>query len=241
MQFAFPSWVPELARARITDLYAAPWLHDDGRALLSRLATYPVMKTEVWEKLPSEPKGAEGEIIDRVVHAVTIFPRLPRPYPKAAGKWREWAKHLQNHAPLPDPAYAASLVFSLLQKIAELKPDTDANWNRLWEGDKSINVDQIFAILDRLHLFYSRLGEEYRLQLAAFPNVKRWGGDKAAQKFVTEHISNYMNATYGHPYDSIVAALVVVACDLPGGLGAETVRGRRRGVSAPEKSKRKSR
>jgi hypothetical protein len=85
------------------------------------------------------------------------------------------------------------------------------------------------------------LHDEYRLQLAAFPRVKRWSGEKAAQKFLTEHISSYMNKTYGQPYDSIVAALVEVACDLPQGLAAETVRGRRRGVSAPEKSHRKLR
>jgi hypothetical protein len=150
------------------------------------------MKTEVWEKLPSEPKGAEAEIIVRVVHAVWIFPRLRRPYPKTAAKWREWAKHVENHAPLPDPAYIASLVFSLWQKLGEWKSDTDASWSRLWEGDKSINVDQILAILDRLHLFYSRLDDEHRLKLGAFPKVKRWSGDKAAQKFLTEHISNYI-------------------------------------------------
>ena len=45
--------------------YAASPLGNDkkGRGLLERLATYPAMKTEVWEKLPSEPKDFEGTII----------------------------------------------------------------------------------------------------------------------------------------------------------------------------------
>ena len=98
MQFTVPDWVPEAARRKINALHAAPWVDDNGRALLHRLATYAAMKTEVWQKLPSEPKGAEGEIIDRVVHAVAIFPRLRRPYPKTAAKRREWAKHIELHA-----------------------------------------------------------------------------------------------------------------------------------------------
>ena len=43
----------------------------------------------------------------------------------------------------------------------------------------------------------------------------------------------------GQPLDSIVAALTEVAFDLPQGVDAETVRGRRRLINRPEKSNRK--
>jgi hypothetical protein len=184
MQFTVPDWVPESARRKINELHAAPWVNDKGRALLHRLATDYAMKTEVWQKLPSEPKGAEGELIERVANAVWIFPKLRRPYPKTAGKWREWAKHLEHHAPLPDPAHASSLALELWLKISELKPDTDATWNRLWGGDKSINADLILAILDQLRVFYLRLDDEYRTLIGTYPRVKRWSGSKAAQNFL---------------------------------------------------------
>jgi hypothetical protein len=70
--------------------------------------------------------------------------------------------------------------------------------------------------------------------------VNRWNA-KAAQKFFTEFLSSRMKETYGQPLDAIVAALAEVAFDLPQGLAAETVRGRRRIGSGPENSKRKSR
>lgn len=241
MQYSVPAWVPEAARRRINELRVASWVDDKGRALLQRLATYPAMRTAVWERLPSEPEGVEGKIIDQAVHALIIFPRLRRPYPKTPAGWREWGKHLEKHAPLPEPAHTSQLALELREKIIQIKVDTDANWNRFWEGDKSITADQILAILEHLRLFYLRLDKEYRSFFAQFPEVRRWRGAKAAQKFLTEHLSNGMNETYGQPLDSIVAALVEVAFDLPQGLAAETVRGRRRGMSAPEKSKRKSR
>jgi tetratricopeptide (TPR) repeat protein len=77
----------------------------------------------------------------------------------------------------------------------------------------------VLAILDQLRMFYLRLDDEYRSLIDPFPKVKRWSGPKAAQKFVTKYLSNGMNETHGQPFDSIVAALVEVAFDLPQGLG----------------------
>jgi hypothetical protein len=127
MPLMVPDWVPEAARRRMNELYTEPWVGDRGRALLQRLATYPAMKTEVWGELPSKPKGVEGRIIDRAVHAVMIFPRLRRPYPKTRRKWREWAVHREKNPPLPEPAYASSLALALWEQIVELRTDTEAN------------------------------------------------------------------------------------------------------------------
>ena len=238
----FPAWLPQMARQRIGELRATL----DGpdatvcRGLLVRLAKYPVMRTEVWEKLPAEPRGIEGDIIAWAFLAYTIFPSLRRPWPRTNAKWREWAKHLEKHSPLTDPAHLSQLSHQLWEEISELKDETDRHWPSLWEGDRSINSDQVLSILNQLRAFYARMGEEYRILLDTLPKVNRWNA-KSAQKFFSEYLSARMKDTYARPLDSIVMALTEVAFDLPQSLSAETVRGRRRIGGRPENSKRKSR
>jgi hypothetical protein len=222
-----PDWVPGAARRRIIDLRAQPWLDDKGGGLLARLATYDVMKTDVWKKLPPEPQHVEGNIIDWAFKAFTIFPRLRRPIPKTMSKMREWAKQIEKYPPLPEPRFVAFSALELRDRILPLKVDTDAYWSRFWEGNMSVTPDQVLTILDQLCLFYIRMDEENQARLASLPEVKRWNAN-AAQKFFTDYLSRRMNETYGQPLDSIVAALAEVAFDLPKGVEAETVRGRRR-------------
>jgi hypothetical protein len=86
----FPNWVPQAARNRITELCESPLGADKAnRALLERLATYDAMRTEVWEKLPSEPPNFEGEIIVFAFHAYTFFGcyhvRIRRPEARLRG------------------------------------------------------------------------------------------------------------------------------------------------------------
>lgn len=82
-QFQFPDWLPPAARHRIADLQTT-FLGQGklGSSLLARLAAYSAMKTEVWEKLPAEPKGVEGNIIDWALIAFTIFPLSVAPIPR---------------------------------------------------------------------------------------------------------------------------------------------------------------
>jgi hypothetical protein len=237
----FEAWVPQAARKRINELCTMPFAIDDtNRRLLERLATYLLMKTDVWEKLPSEPQGIEGTIIDWAYSAYTIFPALPRPYPKTKAKWREWATRLEKHAPPPDPAYLSQLSHQLWEDISRLKGETDFYWPSLWDGDKSITPDQVLSTLDQLRAFYARMDNEYQKFLATFPRVSRWNA-KAAQKFFTEFLSSRMKEAYGQPLDAIVAVLAEVAFDIRKGLSPETVRGRRRIGRGPENLKRKSR
>jgi hypothetical protein len=237
----FPAWVPQAAEHRISELWATPLgLHDRVRAFLERLATYPVMKTDVWEKLPHEPAGVEPNLVDWSFFAFTIFPNLRRPYPKTAPKLREWAKHIENYPPLPEPAHVSGLALMLWEEISKLKTETDFNWTRLWQGDRSITTEHVLSILDQLRLFYLRMDDEYRALLTSLPKIKRWN-DNAAQKFFAEYLSRKFKETYGQPFDSIVAALTEVAFDLVGTVDAETIRGRRRIIAAPEKSSSKTR
>ena len=70
----FPPWVPLAARRRIIELCTSPKATtDENRQLLARLATYPAMKTEVWNKLPSKPKISEAAIIEWAFTAYTFF------------------------------------------------------------------------------------------------------------------------------------------------------------------------
>jgi hypothetical protein len=242
-EILFPTWIPQAARNRITELCASSLAKDGANlSVLKRLATYTAMKTEVWKKLPPEPKDFEGTIIQWAFCAYTIFHALKEPYPKtkAKAKWREWAKRLEKRAPLTDPAYLSQLSHQLWEEIFKAKVETESYWPAFWEGDKSISPDQVLSILDQLRVFYVRMAVEYRALLAMLPNVTR-RNIKSAQKFFTEFLSSRMKETYGRPLDSIVAALADVAFDLPQGVAGETVRGRRRIGSGPENSKQKTR
>jgi hypothetical protein len=241
-QIRFPNWVPRAARQRITELKSSPLGNGECRALLARLSTDTAMKTEVWKKLPAEPNDFEGNIIDWTFFAVTIFPRLARPVPKTMAKLTEWVEHRKRYPVLPNPETVSGYAFLLSDVIQGLKTETDLYWDRLWEGDRSIRIDQVLVILDQIRLFYLQMDEENRALLDFLPQVKRWHGGKPAQKFFTDYLSARLKQTYGQPLDSIVAALAQVAFNISKGVDAETVRGRRRiVVITPENSKRKSR
>jgi len=117
---------------------------------------------------------------------------------------------------------------------------TDSDWSRLWGGDKSITSDKVLVILDQLRSFYLRYNDEHQTRIAKLPKIKRWS-KKAWQKFFTEYLSERFKETYLQPFDSIVAALAEVAFDLPNGVAAETIRGRRRMVLHHRKNQRKNR
>ena len=234
-----PNWVPEADRHRISKLWKESWVDATGHAVLRRLATYDAMKTEVWEKLPPEPKGLEINIIEWALHAFTIFRWFSRPIPKTKAKQIEWAKHLKKYPPA-SPKTASSWALMLRTELLALKAATDFCWLRFWEGDESVTPDHVLAMLDQLSSFYLRMDKEHRALSASLPEVKRWN-TKAAQKFFTEFLSQRMKDTYGQPLDSIVAALAEVAFNDRKGVPAERVRGRRRTGAAPEKSERKSR
>ena len=133
-EISFPKWVPKAAQERIVHWWDAVGIDETGRALLRRLATYPTMKTEVWEKLPSEPQGFEGHIIDWAFGAHSYFPWLTRPFPKTADRQREWAKHIANNPQIPNYAFVARSARLLWEEVFKLKFATDARWPHFWEG-----------------------------------------------------------------------------------------------------------
>ena len=238
-EIEFPTWIPQEAQRRIAELSAIPGLDNEFHALLERFSKYPAMKTEVWEKLPSASKGFEHVIIDWAFNAFATYPHLRSVPPKTKSRMREWAIHIKRYPPIPDPAHLVGLLYELLKGIIELKAVTDSDWSRLWGGDKSITSDDVLAILDQLRFFYVQFNNEHQTRLAKLPKIKRWS-KKAWQKFFTEYLSERFKGTYLQPFDSIVAALAEVAFDLPSGVAAETIRGRRRTVLHHRKNRRKN-
>ena len=235
-----PDWVPNAARRTITELWARPGLDDAERELLDRLATYDAMETGVWEKLPSEPKDCEGNVIHWAWVAFVCFRRRPRPFPKTKSKAKleDWARHLPRD-PLPDFAHTRGLARLVRDQMIQHWGDAQPYWQPFWEGDKNLTLDQVIAVIDQVSAFYRKVDEEYRRFFRSLPDVKRWGGKKSAQKFFTEVLSKRMIEIYGRPFDPIVTTLVEVAFDLAGGVSTETIRGRRRKSGTPEISRQK--
>jgi hypothetical protein len=238
MSLVIPDWVPKSAGERLKKLHA----QDQGEAearLLERLAAYEAMKTDVWEKLPSD--SDHGQIIDWTFSAVTILPKLRRPYPKGGGKnaWTRWGALREKLEPLTDPAQISWEVHFVWESILKEKDDLEHYWPRFWEGDERITPDNVLAILDALRAFYCKMNVEHQKFLRALPNVKRWN-DKTPQKFLSDFLSDRMKQAYRRPLDAVVAAIVGVTFDQEDPTASETIRGRRRHAS-PEKITRKVR
>ena len=105
-----PIWVPPSARRKIEDLWGDPSLDASARAALIRLATYPAVHTDVWDKLPLEPEGAAGGLIECALIAIVFFPTLrPAPHGGRREAWERWDQYRRKHPMgLPDNFYASS-------------------------------------------------------------------------------------------------------------------------------------
>lgn len=236
----FPRWLPQSARKSIIDRWVSQLSTEDEDAicsLLKRLATRIAMKTEVWEKLPSESKGREGLIVDWAIDAYWVFHHIPRSIPKTRAKvldWakQDWAKQLEKFTPLANHELTSNLCQLLHDQIYITKSEADLYWKQFWSGDAIITPDKLVETLDQLRSFYAQLHSNQKAFINTLPRVTRWNA-KAHQKFFTEYLSGRFRAVFDRPLDSIVAALANVAFDLPEGIAPETVRGRRR--SRPEK------
>lgn len=234
---AISCWVPKLVRSKIIELRVDPVTDEDGRDLLHRLATDRAMRNEVWEKLPRELSGFEGQIVGWAFLAYTLFPRLRRPYPKTRAKAVKWGKHLNRYKPLTDYVHLAQQCRFLLEDIFTASYETDRYWAQYWEGPP-IDPGQVRTMLGHLGLFYAKISVEQQKFLDSLPQISRYTA-KGHQKFFTERLSRQFLEATGRPHDSVVAALANVAFDLPQAVGSETVRGRRRPSYTPEKIARK--
>lgn len=228
MSLIIPLWVPEFAGERIRELHAHHCGRGDQAArILERLASYETMKTDVWEKLPSD--SDRGQIVDWTFDAITIFARLAWPYPRKGSKSARtrWGMFREKQELFTDPAQLSWQVYFLWELMLKEKEDLKHYWPRFWEGDQRVTPESLIALLDALRAFFCKLNVEYREFLRDLPNVQRWN-DKTPQKFLSDYLSARMKQTYARPMDPVVAALVGVVFDQENPAPPETIRGRRR-------------
>jgi hypothetical protein len=126
-------WTHDAARKAITELLAFDALTARDRDILTRLATYPTMKTDVWEKLPPSPAGQQGLIIqwslEAAHYAAMIRPRKPKTK-KALSAWH------QKYPPIISAEDVQDAAARLRGKIVEYYPYGAAHWVELWPGDQ---------------------------------------------------------------------------------------------------------
>jgi hypothetical protein len=159
-----PTWVPAAARQAIEHLWKGP-LDETARAALKRIATYPAMYTEVWEKLPRELESAAGDLVQCAVVAIMTFPML-RPMPKTQRRsaWERWdqfrREHLKHPLGLPyeTHAYFAAELSDAVRTVS------DAAWAHHWRGLDRARMVSDFEAAARS---FQSMGAEGEATLAA--------------------------------------------------------------------------
>lgn len=244
-----PKWVPEAASRRLAELMLDPSLRADDRELLERLAIYDAMKTDVWERLPSDPAGVENEIIDWAYYSVTSFSSLiPTPLQlgkppkkgdlkKPKGDLKKWAKIIQERPAGTATDTAVGLAVQLAQAMLERKNEYAFYWPQCWQGDKSITLAQSIEFVCSLGLFLDRVNKAQQAIVAALPPIKRPYSAKTPEIFFTNIMSSRLKVLYGRKLDGVVSALVDVVFNKEEGTAQEKIRGRRRGADRKKVAK----
>jgi hypothetical protein len=220
----FEDWVPQEARQAIEEWWKLPFLDENVREMLERLATDDRMDTGVWQN--RHVKGVTKFIISYAVLAFAIPPtRRPKPVStKRADRQRvDWQKYEQHwvqyrHPPRPDLLSWAGLVVDLKYVLASyvFGPTIDEAWSRHWRGDPAMNTrGAAISFLDALFRCFVSMDEEYQSNLAdmGLPTIFRWN-DQTPQRSFSQFMSNKMKKHCGHYCDAVVAALTAVAFDL---------------------------
>jgi hypothetical protein len=217
----FEEWVPEAAKCELQRLASLP---EADHHLLKRLASYEVMRGEVWQKLPPAARGAEHLIIRRT-HAVARFVLA----------WQT-LEDIRKYSCFRRANKIASLATKLL---AEMKQATvNANdwqelWQCLWPGDGTTFEDAL-SLVERLATLYRDAAARYEgvAELSANLPLRKKNAREAREIVFTRFLADSFQHDFGRPLDVVVAALASVVFDKRGeGALAPTIRGRRRSAA----------
>jgi hypothetical protein len=238
---AFERWVPEVARQRISELRALPTLTADDHRLLDRLATYPVMRTEVWEKLPPSAKGAEGFIILWVFLAARFAADHRPPLPR---RKEEIPRYLQKYPPTYTPENAAAFASMLLDAMKTTSYHAQECWTSQWPAHPHVTLtfENVVSIVEQIGTFYSALDEAHKKFLAtiSLPDIRKKNARNAREWVFTRLLAHHFQKRFGKPLDPIIAELSAVVFDQDAGVGSSTIRGRRRSAPGAAHSSKKS-
>jgi hypothetical protein len=219
-----PRWVPAAARRMIQGIWQYWTLDEAARAALVRFATYPAMRTEVWEKLPAEPESAAGDVIYYAAIAVMVFPML-RPFPTTGRRAAldRWAQFRRKHPEPPSNNSYAFSAYELLKAVCDMRDDL---WAQHFQG---LDREHVISILGATAMSFISMAKDHEAWFAAmqFPKVRQWDHPRAAELFFSRWMSSRLKAIYGRDCDFVVSALTAVAFDRVD-VGEETVRWRRR-------------
>lgn len=221
-RFKFEKWVPPAARRELESL--AKQQIGDHR-LLHRLATYQVMRDDVWPKLPREKA-------DLVIRQVVACARV-------AEAWQILHRVLEQipHKAIKDVAHFAR---KTLYSMKQADGDLSLSWD-LWPSDQQVTtLSEFLAVhetarsaVDTIATFYARMDEQYS-ELIKVSHGLSWvlrkkNHRKAQEIFFQRWLINRFQALFGKPFDAVVTALSsVVFDDQNADVASSTVRGRRR-------------
>jgi len=218
----FPDWIPSAARDKILELRQREDSTPEELAVLDRLATYEVMHTEVWQRLPPSAVGMEGRIIEWTVVGLGLAATTRPPFPKNKV---EIAEPLAKYPRAQD---AATLAGNLLKAIDENRQSTEG----LWEAYTRTKLSYLEArnIVEWLAYFFDLLSVKNQLVAAALklPRIRKKKAENVKELYLSRFLSQRFIDDFHDYYDRIVSALVGVTLDSEDGPDAVTIRGRRR-------------
>src|SRR5262249_42283063 len=147
----FETWVPEAAKSELQQLANTP---DADHPLLERLASYEVMRDEVWKKLPAAAQGAEGLIIRQTYTVARIV--------------EAWEKieHVRKYSSLRTAKKVARFASKLHDAMKLTSGDAGDIWH-LWPGDRRITFEVALSVVEQLATFYCAADVCYKELLEA--------------------------------------------------------------------------
>ena len=209
-------WTPDAAKKVITEWLSLEGLIPRYRDILTRLATYETMKTDVWDKLPPSPPDQQGLIIPWSLDAAGY-----------AAMIRQLKRKNKRALAAEDVQDAAAWLRGM---IIEYFPYGAAHWVELWPGDQETSIRDAVEFVGCLEEFYGRLEIEHRavIKTANLPYLRKKGARNADQVYFSRVMSERLKGLYRRPLDGVVTALTDVVFDLGGRINEEKTRGRRR-------------
>jgi hypothetical protein len=222
-QSAFEAWVPKAAQQKVLELRTLGNLTADDHCLLDRLATYAVMRTDVWGKLPEEAKGSEDIIIGWAFSAAKFAAAYRPPRPR---KKKELLQYLQKYPSIPNAESAAIRAEWLLEAMKATNEDA----RRSWPGNEQLTLDEALAFIERVGSFYRRLANETEALIASIsiPKIRKKNAKNAPEVLFSRLLSDRFRTNFGQNLDPVVDALSAVVFDQEAGVGSPTIRSRRR-------------
>jgi hypothetical protein len=238
-QVAFEIWVPPTARQKISELRALPTLSDDNRRLLDRLATYPMMRTGVWEKLPPAAKGAEDFIIEWAFIGAQFVAAYRPPWPR---RKKQLGEYLRKYPPIFAPENVAAYASMLLDAMKATSHRAKEGWSSLWSGDPRVTFEDVVSIVEHIATFNRRLDEKDQEIFASvsLPNIRKRNARNAPEWLFTRLLADHFQRRFGKALDPIVAELYGVVVDQDEVVEGSTIRGRRRSTPGAAHSAKKS-